>query len=97
MKRFSLLIPIILLLCSCEGRQFFYTNEDKPDYARTDAADGANRSSRAPLDVPPELRAELELPGAESVAATPMRKCCQRNIGKLWQARPWLWMPVCIS
>ena len=70
MKRFLLLIPILLLLCSCEGRKFLYFNDAKPDYTRGGAADGKSGQARAPLDVPPELRGELELPGAEQVGST---------------------------
>jgi hypothetical protein len=43
-------------------------DDDKPAYANSDPSTG-KAASREPLDVPPELRAELELPGAEKVAS----------------------------
>lgn len=42
-------------------------DDDKPVYAKGGKSTG-KAASREPLDVPPELRAKLELPGAESVA-----------------------------
>ena len=44
-------------------------DDDKPAYAKDGKSTG-KAASREPLDVPPELRAKLELPGAERVASS---------------------------
>ena len=48
--------------------QLFIPHDDRPEYARTTTASG-KADSREPLDVPPELRAEVKLPQAEQVAS----------------------------
>lgn len=70
MKRFYFLLPVALLLSACDNK-FFYPNEATgPAYASggSASADG-NGKSRAPLDVPPELQAELEVPMSGEVAS----------------------------
>jgi len=68
MKRVILTLSIITLLPSCAEQSFFMAHEDeKPAYTRTTGSRVAD--SRAPLDVPPELRAELELPMSDRVAS----------------------------
>ncbi len=72
MKRFSFFSMIItmLFLNSCNGMpKLFWDTEEgegQPVYAQ-----GGSRSavatSRPPLDIPPELRTELELPQAEQI------------------------------
>lgn len=51
-------------------RDIIQWHDDRPDYAKTSGtSSGAGDKARAPLDVPPELRAELELPMAGEVAS----------------------------
>ncbi|MDX8404375.1 MAG: hypothetical protein R8K54_08220 [Mariprofundaceae bacterium] len=46
-----------------------WNEDDKPDYARTGAGrSSAPAHSRAPLDIPPSLRAEIEVPEADQIA-----------------------------
>lgn len=67
----------LLLLSACSGGgmpQLFWPTEDgtnnQPAYARGNGGvTGTQSQSRAPLEVPPELRAELELPGDDQVAS----------------------------
>lgn len=58
-----------MFLVSCNnGYQLFWpTEDDKPDYAQGGQR-GAGAPSRAPLDVPPELRDEVEVPSPGEIA-----------------------------
>jgi len=61
-----------ILLTGCSGsapKLFWSTDEgsDQPAYAQG-GKQGAAASSRAPLEVPPELMAELTIPAADAVA-----------------------------
>jgi hypothetical protein len=72
MKRYSLLLIFMsgwmFSACSSGMPQLFWEVEDnKPDYARGHSA-GAQANGRAPLDVPPELRKEIEVPMPDKVA-----------------------------
>ena len=73
MKRVSLLslsiMLLSMLLTSCGGdmQLFWPTEDDKPDYAQGSQR-GAGAPSRAPLDVPPELRDEIEVPDPGEIA-----------------------------
>ncbi len=69
---FPVICILLVSLASCSGRKIFWDvdeGRDQPAYAGNTASAGTTEK-RAPLDVPPELRAELELPGAEDVAAS---------------------------
>jgi predicted small lipoprotein YifL len=72
MKNIRLLLTLFvttMLLASCGDRPFLYLHDDdNPDYAKSGKSTG-KAASREPLDVPPELRAKLELPGAEIIAS----------------------------
>ncbi|RMH60666.1 MAG: outer membrane protein assembly factor BamC [Zetaproteobacteria bacterium] len=64
-----------LLLAACSGgmpKLFWDTEDDTPAYAHTSAA-AAAKGKQTPkhLEVPPELRAKIELPMADQVAAQP--------------------------
>ena len=63
----SILLSIFLASCSNDYQMFWPTEDNKPDYAQ-----GGERSSgaasRAPLDVPPELRDEIEVPDPGEIA-----------------------------
>jgi len=70
------LLPLTILstmfLTACAGdmpKLFWSADEgsDQPAYAQG-GKQGASASSRVPLDVPPELRAELSVPSADSIA-----------------------------
>lgn len=73
MKCTRLLIAIAssLLLVSCNGQMpklFWSADQDnKPDYARGNGS-SQQADSRAPLDVPPELREKVEVPMPDKVA-----------------------------
>ncbi|NWF36620.1 outer membrane protein assembly factor BamC [Mariprofundus sp. KV] len=70
MKQYLLFIPVVLLLSSCEGKQFFYPNDQQgPAYTLGNGEDPVAGKPRAPLDVPPELQAELEVPMAGEIAS----------------------------
>jgi len=70
MKRYLLILPVFMLLSACDARQFFYpTDQQGPAYTLGNATDPATGKPRAPLDVPPELQAELEVPMAGEVAS----------------------------
>jgi len=59
-----------LLLAGCQGvnmPKLFWSNDDRPDYARSSGTQAQGRS-RAPLNVPPELRKDIEVPIPEKVA-----------------------------
>jgi len=68
------MLPILgaLLLASCGGSMpqlFWDTEDDTPDYARTSTrASAAGNHAPKHLEVPPELRAKIELPMADQVA-----------------------------
>lgn len=71
----SLRLPVTLLAtalfvsaCADMPPLFLPHEDDKPAYARTTSAAG-QAAAREPLEVPPELRAEIELPGAAEVGA----------------------------
>ncbi len=67
---FAAFAAISLTACSGGMPKLFWDvdeGKDQPAYARGSGA--ANAPSRAPLDVPPELRTEIELPKAEAVGA----------------------------
>ncbi|TLS77355.1 hypothetical protein FE236_04270 [Mariprofundus erugo] len=87
MKRISLLTLIFLSsvsLPSCsEGLPKMAWGVDEgtqPAYAQ--GGDAAAPNARAPLDVPPELRAELEVPAADSVATVSDDKVLPENYRK---------------
>jgi len=68
----SLLLFFILLLSACSGGmpQMFWDTDagkDEPAYARGSSG-AAGAKSRPPLDVPPELRGEVEVPMPEKIA-----------------------------
>jgi hypothetical protein len=72
MKNIKLLLTLFvttILLTACADRPLLiWHDDDKPAYAKGGKSAG-KAASREPLDVPPELRAKLELPGAESIAS----------------------------
>jgi len=60
-----------LLLTGCKGTgapKLFWSADDKPAYAQGRSSN-TQGESRAPLDVPPELRKELEVPMPDQVAS----------------------------
>jgi len=72
MKRIPLLIffTSTLLLAGCQNgipQMFWPVDDNKPDYARG-GKDNPRSEGRAPLDVPPELRKEIEVPMPDKVA-----------------------------
>jgi len=73
MKRYTLLLIILSAwtLSACSGgmpKLFWDVNDGKgPAYARSQTT-GAQARGRAPLDVPPELRKEIEVPMPDKVA-----------------------------
>jgi len=59
-----------LLMAGCQGgmpQMFWPVDDNKPDYARGSKESPAAKG-RAPLDVPPELRKEIEVPMPDQVA-----------------------------
>ena len=71
MKRLPILFSLatITLSACADMPPLLYPHEDdKPAYARTTTA-GGKAASREPLEVPPELRAEIKLPDAEEVGS----------------------------
>jgi len=59
-----------LFLAGCQGAnmpQMFWSNDNRPDYARGNGAH-AQGQSRVPLNVPPELRKDIEVPMPDQVA-----------------------------
>lgn len=88
MNRHTLLLTLISawLLSACSGmpKLFWDVNEgkDQPAYA-SGSKSGSSAQARAPLDVPPDLRKEIEVPmpdhvasdaAAQSSGVTPARK-----------------------
>jgi hypothetical protein len=75
MKSICLFICLFIssiLVSACSGIPkdlIMWHDDDTPAYAKGDRSTG-KAASREPLDVPPELRAELELPGAEKIAGS---------------------------
>jgi len=71
MKQISQLLffTSILLVAGCQGmpQMFWPVDDNKPDYARS-GKDTPRSEGRAPLDVPPELRKEIEVPMPDKVA-----------------------------
>lgn len=59
-----------VVLASCTDRPFIYTNDnaDKPAYSQ-ESGGRASAESRAPLDVPPELR-NVQVPQPEKIATS---------------------------
>lgn len=58
---------MFLASCGSDMQLFWPTEDDKPDYAQGGGR-GAGAPSRAPLDVPPELRDEIEVPSPGDIA-----------------------------
>ena len=56
-------------LTACSDRSFFYSNEDanKPAYEQGGQR-GVSADSRAPLDVPPQLMGDVEVPSPGEIA-----------------------------
>lgn len=80
MNRYLLIFPLLMLLSACEGKQFFYPNDQQgPAYTLGGAADPVSGKPRAPLDVPPELQAELEVPMAGEVASRADEKVLSKD------------------
>jgi len=73
MKRYPLLLTLTLsawLLSACSGgmpQLFWSADSNKPAYARGESS-SAHGNSRAPLDVPPELRKNIEVPMPDKIA-----------------------------
>lgn len=63
-----LFVSSIFLTACADQPLIMWHDDDKPAYAKGSPSTGKT-VSREPLDVPPELRAELELPAAEKVAS----------------------------
>jgi len=62
-----ILIIAVVILSGCSDRQLlvpYSDNTDKPAYSQNGSA-----ASRAPLDVPPELRGDVEVPEPEKIAS----------------------------
>jgi len=74
MQRFPRLLSFIpiLLMAGCQGLsmpQMFWSSDDsKPDYARGSNDNPRTAGGRAPLNVPPELRKQIEVPMPDQVA-----------------------------
>jgi uncharacterized lipoprotein len=69
--RFLIFVTALFGLSACADRPMFMPwedDEDKPDYARGTSASSA-APSRAPLDVPPALRGDVEVPTPDAVAS----------------------------
>jgi len=73
MKRYPLLLTLTLsvwLLSACSGgmpQLFWSADSNKPAYARGES-NPAHANSRAPLDVPPELRKDIDVPMPDKIA-----------------------------
>lgn len=72
MKKFFLLSLVLMIsfgLTACSDRSFFYSNEDadKPAYEQGNQR-SASADSRAPLDVPPRLMGDVEVPEPGEIA-----------------------------
>lgn len=72
MRRIPLFIffASTLLVAGCQGglpQMFWSVDDNKPDYARG-SKDNPRSEGRAPLDVPPELRKDIEVPMPDKVA-----------------------------
>jgi uncharacterized lipoprotein len=69
--RFLIFVTALFGLSACADRPMFIPwgdDEDKPDYARGTTSSSA-AESRAPLDVPPSLRGDVEVPTPDAVAS----------------------------
>ncbi|MDT8376927.1 MAG: hypothetical protein RQ867_09385 [Mariprofundaceae bacterium] len=68
--RFLILVTALSGLSACADRSFLTPWEDKgqPDYTRG-ASGSSAAESRAPLDVPPSLMGEVEVPAPDAVAS----------------------------
>jgi len=74
-RQFVTLFIVAILVSACAsakqiipGDLIMWHDDEKPAYAN--GSTSANRAaSREPLDVPPELRAKLELPGADTIGS----------------------------
>ena len=67
---FLFIISTLVFVTGCASgmpQLFWETEGDKPDYARSSGITGASET-RAPLNVPPELREELSVPQPDQVA-----------------------------
>lgn len=70
-----------MLLSGCASQKFFYPNEETggPAYAQGNSVDSVSGKSRAPLVVPPELQAELEVPMAGEIASRADEKVLSKD------------------
>jgi hypothetical protein len=72
---FSSTMLSTLFIAGCQGgmpQMFWSADDGKPDYAHSQGRH-TRGDSRAPLDVPPELRHDLEVPMADKVAVDPVK------------------------
>lgn len=67
-KHFLLLTFSAVALSSCGDRPFLYSNDDAGKPVYTQSGGTASAESRAPLDVPPELR-DVSVPQPERIAS----------------------------
>lgn len=69
-RLFLTLLISTILLSACAGQDLImWHDDDTPVYAKKGGKSAGKATSRQPLEVPPELRAELALPGADVVAS----------------------------
>ncbi len=69
--RFLTFMIMAVTLSSCSEMPpllIFNEDADKPDYAQGSQRSSASAASRVPLDVPPELRGEVEVPSPGAIS-----------------------------
>jgi len=69
--RFLIFVTALFGLSACADRPFltpWEDNNDQPDYARGSSGSSA-AESRVPLDVPPSLRGDVEVPMPDAIAS----------------------------
>jgi len=72
-RLFPLFMLALFFLSSCADSQMVWKVEDnKPDYARG-SQDSSHAKGRPPLEVPPELRRDVEVPMPDKVAVNAAR------------------------
>jgi len=77
--RYSFLCTIILTITACSGMpQLFWPTEKGGSSHAVGNAKVTQAQARAPLELPPELRADIELPMANKVANAPREVLSER-------------------
>ena len=84
MIKYTTLLMILFTISACANRQMFWDVNDKSGSQSSTLGGGSTPASesRTPLELPPELRADIELPMAKEVASNNSDKAVSEKYRK---------------